>query len=64
MRMVNAHKAKYNCGQVGPTESETLIGLIILLPVFFGRDVYEITISDSFGGIQGKHIAAGAYIIV
>lgn len=36
MRMMNAHKAKYNCGQVGPTESETMIGFIILFPAVFG----------------------------
>ncbi len=41
MRMVNAHKAKYNCWQVGPTESETCIGFIILLPAFFGNQIYE-----------------------
>ena len=36
MRMMTAHKAKYNWYQVGPTESETCIGFIILLPAFFG----------------------------
>ena len=41
MRMMTSHKAKYNFWQVGPTESETLIGLIILLPAFFGRDIFE-----------------------
>lgn len=41
MRMMTAHKAKYNWYQVGPTESETLIGLIILLPAVFGKDLYE-----------------------
>jgi phosphatidylglycerophosphate synthase len=36
MRMVTAGKAKFNFWQIGPTESESLIGLIILLPAFFG----------------------------
>lgn len=63
MRMVTSGKAKYNFWQVGPTESETLIGLIILLPAVFGRDVYEQMVSAEYG-IQMKHIAAGAYLIV
>lgn len=41
MRMVTSHKAKFNCGQIGPTESETLIGLITLLPAAFGKDIFE-----------------------
>ena len=61
IRMMIAHKAKYNWYQVGPTESETLIGLIILLPAFFGNQVFETIIYEE---IQGKHIAAGAYLIV
>lgn len=61
MRMMTARKAKYNWWQVGPTESESLIGLIILLPAFFGRDVYETPV---FEGAQLKHVAAGAYLLV
>jgi hypothetical protein len=41
MRMMTSFKAKFNWWQVGPTESETLIGLITLLPAAFGRDVFE-----------------------
>ena len=48
MRMMTSHKAKYNWWQVGPTESETLIGLIILLPAFFGREVYETELPYGF----------------
>lgn len=61
--MVNAKKAKYNCGQAGPTESESLIGLLILIPAVFGNNVYETVVSDVYG-IQGKHIGCGAYLIV
>lgn len=64
MRMVNAHKAKFNWYQIGPTESESLIGFIILLPAFFGRDIYESQVSELFGGIQAKHLAAAAYLVV
>lgn len=46
---------------MGPTESESLIGLIILLPAFFGRDVYETPVWEA---IQLKHVAAGAYLLV
>jgi phosphatidylglycerophosphate synthase len=63
MRMMNAHKAKYNWWQVGPTESESLIGFIILLPVCLGRDVYETVIFLEYG-IQAKHLAAAAYFLV
>ncbi|TNV81174.1 hypothetical protein FGO68_gene4925 [Halteria grandinella] len=63
MRMVTSYKAKFNFWQVGPTESETLIGLITLLPAAFGKDVYEQIVFASYG-IQVKHIAASAYLIV
>jgi hypothetical protein len=61
MRMMTSHKAKYNWWQVGPTESETLIGLIILLPAFFGRDVYE---TEFLNGVQLKYLAGWAYLLV
>jgi hypothetical protein len=44
--MMNAQKAKYNWWQVGPTESETCIGFIILFPAVFGKDIYEAVISE------------------
>ena len=61
--MMNAHKAKYNCWQIGPTESETLLGFIILFPAVFGSQVYETFLSEQYG-IQGKHVAATAYLVV
>jgi hypothetical protein len=63
MRMVNAHKAKFNCWQIGPTESETLIGFIILFPAVFGTQIYESVLSEQYG-IQGKHVAASVYLLV
>lgn len=64
MRMMTAHKAKFNCGQIGPTESETLIGLIILLPAVFGSNFYEGNLPISgMADFQYKHLFAALYIV-